>query len=159
MVKKQVVPQGYHTVTPNLVVEDAGEALTFYRKAFGADETVRMPGPNGRIMHAEMRIGDSVFMIGEQMPDMGRNSPRKYGGSPVGFYVYVESVDTAWKRAVDAGAKTMMPLADMFWGDRTGTLEDPFGHIWTLAEHVKDPTPEEMEKEQEKFFAQGQQSS
>jgi PhnB protein len=158
MAKKAVVPQGYHTITPNIVVSDVAEALTFYKKALGADETVRMPGPNGRIMHAEMRLGDSVFMLGEEMPDMNRKSPKKYGGSPVGFYVYVESVDAAWKRAVDAGAKTMMPLADMFWGDRTGTLEDPFGHVWSLAEHVKDPTPEEIEKGQEEFFEQAQKS-
>lgn len=159
MAKKQVVPQGYHTVTPNIVVNDAAEALEFYKEAFGAEETVRMPGPAGRIMHAEMRIGDSVVMIGEEMPDMGRNSPKKYGGSPVGFYVYVENVDAAWKRAVAAGAKTTMPLADMFWGDRTGTLEDPFGHSWSLAEHVKDLTPEEIDKGQEAFFAEMQKTS
>jgi uncharacterized glyoxalase superfamily protein PhnB len=110
-------------------------------------------------MHGEMRIGDSVVMIGEEMPDMNRNSPRKFGGSPVGFYVYVENLDEAWKRAVAAGARPQMPPTDMFWGDRTGTLEDPFGHVWSLAEHVKDPTPEEMEREQEKFFAQAQRSS
>lgn len=159
MAKPKTIPQGYHTVTPNIVVNDAAEALTFYKKALGADETVRMAGPNGRIMHAEMRIGDSVIMLGEEMPDMNRHSPRKYGGSPVGFYVYVENLDTAWQRAVNAGAKTRMPPADMFWGDRTGSLEDPFGHLWTLAQHVKDPTPEEMEREQEKFFQQAQSTS
>lgn len=153
MAKKQVVPQGYHSVTPNLVVSDAAEALTFYKSALGAEETVRMPGPNGRIMHAEMRIGDSMIMLGEEMPDMGRRIPKNFGGAAVGFYLYVESVDSAWKRAVDAGAKTMMPPADMFWGDRTGTFEDPFGHIWTLAEHVKAPTPEEIERGKEEFFA------
>ncbi|MBA3345164.1 MAG: VOC family protein [Gemmatimonadales bacterium] len=159
MAKKQAVPPGYHTVTPNIVVEDAANALEFYKKAFGAEETVRMPGPGGRIMHAEMRIGDSVMMIGEEMPDMGSNSPKKYGGSPVGFYVYVENVDAAWERAIDAGAQGTMPLTDMFWGDRVGKLEDPFGHSWSLAEHVKDLTPEEIDKGQEAFFAQMQKSS
>ncbi len=159
MPKKQIVPQGYHTVTPNVVVNDPAEALEFYKKAFGAEETVRMPGPDGRIIHAEMRIGDSVMMIAPEMPDMGTSSPKKYGGSPVGFYVYVEDVDAAWKRALDAGAKSTMPLADMFWGDRTGRLEDPFGHSWSLAEHVKDPTPEEIDKGQEAFFAGMQKTS
>jgi PhnB protein len=159
MARKKVVPQGYHTITPNLVVNDAAQALEFYKKALGAEETVRMPGPNGRIMHAEMRIGDSVVMLGEERPDMGRKSPSSYGGSPVGFYVYVENLDAAWNRAVGAGAKATRPPADMFWGDRTGTLEDPFGHSWSLAEHVKDPTPEEIKRGEEEFFAQAQKSS
>jgi PhnB protein len=159
MARKKVVPQGYHTITPNLVVNDAAQALEFYKKALGAEETVRMPGPNGRIMHAEMRIGDSVVMLGEERPDMGRKSPSSYGGSPVGFYVYVENLDAAWNRAVGAGAKATRPPADMFWGDRTGTLEDPFGHSWSLAENVKDPTPEEIKRGEEEFFAQAQKSS
>jgi uncharacterized glyoxalase superfamily protein PhnB len=158
MAKKNAAPQGYHTVTPNLVVDDAAEALDFYRKAFGAEEAVRMAGPDGRVMHAEIRIGDSVLMLGEEMRDMNRRSPKNFGGTPVSFYVYVENVDAAWKRAVDAGAKATMPPADMFWGDRTGTVEDPFGHLWSLAQHVKDPTPEEIEKGQEEFFAQAQKS-
>jgi uncharacterized glyoxalase superfamily protein PhnB len=105
-------------------------------------------------MHAELRIGDSVVMLGEEMPDMGAKSPKAYGGSPVGFYVYVENVDAAWERAVKAGAKPVMPLANMFWGDRTGRLEDPFGHNWSLAQHVEDLTPEEIKKGQEAFLAQ-----
>ncbi|MGH7527216.1 MAG: VOC family protein, partial [Gemmatimonadales bacterium] len=105
MAKKQIVPQGYHTVTPMIVVNDAAKALEFYKKAFGAEETLRMPGPDGRIIHAEMRIGDSVVMLGDEMPDREKYSPKKYGGSPVGFYVYVEDLDSAWKQAVDAGAK------------------------------------------------------
>jgi PhnB protein len=156
MAKHPVAPYGYHSVTPNLVVNDADEALTFYKEAFGADEIARMPGPNGRIMHAEIRIGDSVVMIGEEMADMNRNSPRKLGGSSVGFYVYVEDVEAAWNQAVRAGAKPMRPVTEMFWGDRTGTVEDPFGHVWSLAEHVRVPTAEEMEKGQEQFFAQAQ---
>jgi PhnB protein len=151
--KVNPVPQGYHTITPNLTVSEADKALDFYQKAFGAEETVRMPGPGGRIMHAELRIGDSVIMLHEEMPEMGSKSPKSYGGTPVGFYVYVENVDAAWKRAVDAGAKPTMPLQDMFWGDRTGRLEDPFGHAWNLAQHIGDPTPEEMERGQEAFFS------
>lgn len=130
--------------------------LEFYQKAFGAKETVRMPGPDGSIMHAEFRIGDSTIMLADEMPDMGAKSPKAYGGTPVRFYVYVENVDAAWKRAVDAGGKTIMPLQDMFWGDRTGCLEDPFGHLWNLAQHVSDPTPEEMRKGQEAFLSKFQ---
>lgn len=150
------IPQGYHTVTPNIVVNGAAKALEFYQKAFGAKETVRMPGPDGSIMHAEFRIGDSTIMLADEMPDMGAKSPKAYGGTPVRFYVYVENVDAAWKRAVDAGGKTIMPLQDMFWGDRTGCLEDPFGHLWNLAQHVSDPTPEEMRKGQEAFLSKFQ---
>jgi uncharacterized glyoxalase superfamily protein PhnB len=154
--KANPIPQGYHTVTPNIVVNEAAKALEFYQKAFGAEETVRMPGPDGSIMHAEFRIGDSVIMLADEMPDMGAKSPKAYGGTPVRFYVYVENVDAAWKRAVDAGAKTIMPLQDMFWGDRTGCLEDPFGHLWNLAQHVSDPTPEEMQRGQEAFLSKFQ---
>jgi PhnB protein len=154
--KANPIPQGYHTVTPNIVVNEAAKALEFYQKAFGAEETVRMPGPDGSIMHAEFRIGDSTIMLADEMPDMGAKSPKAYGGTPVRFYVYLENVDAAWKRAVDAGAKTIMPLQDMFWGDRTGCLEDPFGHLWNLAQHVSDPTPEEMRKGQEAFLSKFQ---
>jgi PhnB protein len=154
MAKVQAIPKGYHTVTPNVVLSDATKAIDFYKKALGAEEIMRMPGPDGRIMHAEIRIGNSVVMLCDEMPEMGVKSPKSYGGSPVGFYVYVEDVDAAWKRAVDAGAKPVMPLADMFWGDRTGRLEDPFGHTWSLSQHVQDLTPEEMRKGQEAFFAQ-----
>ena len=154
MAKVKAIPEGYHTITPNLVVADAAKAIDFYKKAFGATEIARMPGPNGGIMHAELRIGDSVFMLGEEMPEMGAKGPKTLGGSPVSLYVYVENVDAAWDRAIKAGATTVMPLADMFWGDRAGWLEDPFGHKWALAQHVKDLTPEEMQKGQEAFFAQ-----
>jgi PhnB protein len=153
------IPQGYHTVTPNLIVQDAAAALDFYRRAFGADETVRMPGPGGKIMHAEFRIGNSVMMLAEEMPDMGSKSPRTLGGSPVSFYVYISDVDAAWKRATDAGAKEVMPVSDMFWGDRTGWLEDPFGHQWALAQHVADLSPEEIQRGQEEFFAKAHASA
>ncbi len=157
--KVNAVPKGYHTITPNIVLREAPKAIDFYKKAFGAEEIMRLPGPDGKIMHAELRIGDSIVMLMEEMPEMGSKSPKAYGGSPVSFDVYVDKVDAAWKRAVDAGAKPVMPLADMFWGDRTGRLEDPFGHSWSLAQHVKDLTPEEIEKGQEAFFAQMQPAS
>jgi PhnB protein len=156
MTKVKAIPQGYHTITPNIVVSDGAKAIDFYARAFGAEELMRLPGPGGGIMHAELRFGDSTVMLGEEMPDMGAKSPKAYGGSPVGFYVYVGDVDASWERAVKAGAKPVMPLANMFWGDRTGRLEDPFGHHWSLAQHIEDLTPEEISKGQEAFFAQMQ---
>ena len=152
----QAIPKGYHTVTPSLVVAGAAKAIEFYQKAFGAEEIMRFPGPDGTLMHAEIRIGDSVVMLGDEMPEQGGRSPKSYGGTPVAFFIYKENVDAAWKRAVDAGAKPVMPLGDMFWGDRTGCLEDPFGHKWWLAQHVQDLTPEEIRKGAEQFFSQMQ---
>ena len=130
--KVNPIPQGYHTVTPNLTVPDVDQALEFYRKAFGADETVRMPGPDGKTMHAEFRFGDSALMLSPEMPDFGSKSPRMLGGTPTSFYVYVENVDEAWKRAVEAGARPTMPLQDMFWGDYFGSLVDQFGVQWMI---------------------------
>jgi PhnB protein len=158
MAKVNAIPKGYHTVTPSVIVDDGARAIDFYKKAFGAQELMRMPGPDGRIMHAEIQIGDSRVMLSDEMPDMDARSPKAYNGTPVGFYVYVENVDEAWRRAVDAGAKEVSPLTDMFWGDRTGSLQDPFGHKWNLAQHVADLTPEEIQKGQEAFFAQMQGS-
>ena len=149
----KAIPDGYHTITPNITVRDAANALEFYQKAFGAEEVMRMPGPGGKIMHAEIRIGDSRLMIADEMPEMGNKGPKALDGSPVSFYVYVNNVDAAWKRAVGAGAKELMPLENMFWGDRTGRLEDPYGHIWVLAQHVKDLSPAEMKAGQEAFAA------
>ena len=154
MAKVRPIPEGYHTLTPNLVVVDARRASDFYKQAFGAQETVRMPGPDGRVMHAELKIGDSRVMLGEEMPDMGARSPKAYQGTPVSFYLYTANVEQAWKRAREAGAKEVSALWDMFWGDRIGQVQDPFGHRWTLAQHVKDLTPEEMKREQEAFFSQ-----
>jgi PhnB protein len=151
--KVNPIPQGYHTVTPSLMVRGADQALDFYKKAFNAEETLRMPGPDGKIMHAEFRIGDSVLMLGEEMPSMGGKSPQALGGSPVSFFIYLENVDQAWQRAISAGAKQVMPLADMFWGDRAGCVDDPFGHHWWLAQHIADLTPEEIKRGQEEFFA------
>jgi PhnB protein len=150
----QAIPKGYHTVTPSLMVAGAAKAIDFYKKAFGAEELMRFPGPDGKIMHAEIRIGDSTIMLGDEMPEHGGKGPRMLGGTPVGFFVYRENVDAEWKRAIDAGAKEIMPLVDQFWGDRAGCVEDPFGHRWWLAQHIKDMTPEELRQASEAFFSQ-----
>ena len=157
--KAQAIPKGYHTVTPSIIVAGAAKAIDFYKKALGAEEVMRFLGPDGKIMHAEIRIGDSTIMLGDEMPEHGGKSPKSYGGTPVSFFVYGENVDAAWKRAVDAGAKIIQPLEDQFWGDRTGCLEDPFGHHWWLAQHVQDLTPEEIQKGAEAFFSQMQPAS
>ena len=154
----QAIPKGYHTVTPSLCVAGGAKAIDFYKQAFGAQEIMRFPGPDGLLMHAEIRIGDSVVMLSDEMPDMGGKSPKSYGGTPVGFFIYTENVDAAWKKAIDAGGKSVMPLADQFWGDRTGCIEDPFGHRWWLAQHIQDLTPDEIRKNAEAFFAQPQHS-
>jgi uncharacterized glyoxalase superfamily protein PhnB len=142
----QPIPAGFHTVTPYIVVKGADKAIEFYKRAFGAEETVRMPGPDGKIMHAEIRIGDSVMMLGEESPMGGCKSPQSVGGTTVGLHVYVKDVDKAFAKAVAAGAKVSMPVADMFWGDRYGKLSDPFGHEWSIGTHVEDLTPAEMAK-------------
>jgi PhnB protein len=157
--KAQAIPKGYHTVTPNIVVDGAAKAIDFYKKALGAEEIMRFPGPDGKIMHAEIRIGDSVIMLVDQMPEQGGRGPKLIGGTPVSFFVYGDNVDAAWKRAVDAGAKPIMPLDDQFWGDRAGSLEDPYGHHWWLAQHIEDLTPDELHKRSEAFFSQMQSAS
>ncbi|MGH7581420.1 MAG: VOC family protein, partial [Gemmatimonadales bacterium] len=144
--KAQAIPKGHHTITPSLFVAGAAKAIEFYKKALGAVELTRFAGPDGSIMHAELRIGDSIIMLADEMPDQGGRGPKSIGGTPVSFFLYGEDVDGAWKRAVDAGAKPVVPLADQFWGDRTGCLEDPFGHQWWLAQHIQDLTPEELQK-------------
>lgn len=151
------IPEGYHTVTPYLVVSDSARALDFYAKAFGAKEKMRMPGPDGRIMHAEFQIGDSMIMLGDEV---GPNkSPQSLGGSPVSIFLYVNDVDSVFKQAVSAGAKAEMPPQDMFWGDRFGKLTDPFGHDWALATHIEDVTPEQMKQRQQDFYAQMSQGT
>ena len=155
----QAIPRGYHTVTPSIVVAGAAKAIDFYKKGFGAEELMRLPGPGGMIMHAELQIGDSIIMLSDEMPDQGGKGPKSYGGTPVSFFIYRENVDEAWKRAVGAGAKEIMPLDNQFWGDRTGCLEDPFGHRWWLAQHIEDLTPEEMQQRSQEFFSQMQTAS
>jgi PhnB protein len=140
------IPQGYHTLTPYLIVKGAGAALDFYAKAFGAQELSRMADPSGKVGHAEMKIGDSPFMLADEFHEVGAVAPQAGAGRSVSFLVYVPDVDAAFARAVAAGAKAVRPVQDQFYGDRSGTLEDPFGHQWTLATHVEDVSPEEMER-------------
>jgi uncharacterized glyoxalase superfamily protein PhnB len=159
MAKKAApIPKGYHTVTPSIFVDGAAKAIDFYKKALEAEEVMRFPGPDGKLMHAEIKIGDSPIMLADEMPEAGGKSPKAYGGTPVAFFVYRENVDAAWKRAIDAGGKTVMPLADQFWGDRAGCFEDPFGHKWWLAQHIKDLTNEELRQAADSFFSQMQPS-
>lgn len=142
-------PDGYHTATPYLIVKGGAAALDFYAAAFGAVELMRMPGPAGKVAHAEFKIGDSPVMVADEHPEMGFVGPETLGGSPVGLCLYVEDVDAAFERAVAAGATVMRPLADQFYGDRSGTLKDPFGHVWTLSTHKEDVSPEEMQRRME----------
>lgn len=143
--KIKPIPDGFHTLTPHLIVRQAAQAIEFYKKAFGAEEVMRMNGPDGKsVMHAELKFGNSMMMICEEFPDMCR-SPQSLGGSPVVLHFYVEDADTFFAKAVKAGATPTMPLADQFWGDRYGKLKDPFGHEWSIASHVKDVTPEECQ--------------
>ncbi|HXV80072.1 MAG TPA: VOC family protein [Candidatus Binatia bacterium] len=152
------IPEEYHSVTPIFVFKDARKAIEFYKRAFGAQERFVMPGPNGKgVMHAELRIGDSIIMMGEENPHKPCKSAETIGSSPVSFYLYVENVDEAFSTAVAAGAEVQMPVQDMFWGDRVGTVQDPFGYGWTLAKHIKDPTPEEIRQGAEAAFAQMEQ--
>jgi PhnB protein len=138
------VPEGYHTVTPYLAVDDASAAIEFYKRAFGAAERMRMPGPDGKIAHAELEIGDSLIMLSDPFPQSQTKSPKELGGTTGGVFLYVEDVDAAFQRATDAGATVEMPLEDMFWGDRFGSVMDPFGHHWSLATHKEDLTEEEI---------------
>jgi uncharacterized glyoxalase superfamily protein PhnB len=140
------IPDGMHAVTPHLVCAGAAEAIEFYKKAFGAVDEARLPGPDGKLMHAMIRIGGSAVMLVDEMPQWGALGPKSLKGSPVTLHLYVEDVDAAVKRAVAAGAKVTMPVEDMFWGDRYGKLEDPFGHHWSVATHKRDVTDEEMKK-------------
>lgn len=140
------IPEGYHAVTPYLIVNNAIEAINFYHQAFGAEELFRLPMPDGKIGHAEIKIGDSQIMLAEEFPEMGVRSPQSIGGTPVSLALYVEDADTVFDRAVFAGATAERPVQDQFYGDRCGTLLDPFGHRWTVATHKEDVTPEEMQR-------------
>ena len=140
----QPIPEGYHTVSPYLAVESAAEAIEFYKKAFGAKERVRMDAPGGGIAHAEVEIGDSVVMLSDPFPQASTRPPKELGGTSASVMMYVEDVDAVVKQAVDAGATVLMEVADQFWGDRFGTIQDPFGHSWSISTHVEDLTPEEI---------------
>ena len=148
------IPDGYHSVTPYLTVNDAARAIDFYKRAFGAQETVRMQGPPGKIGHAELKIGDSIVMLADEMPGNNCRSPQSLGGSTVNLFVYVKDVDSAFKQAVNAGAKVDAQPTDMFWGDRCGTIVDPEGNSWMIATHMSDPTPQEMMKKMKELYAQ-----
>jgi len=148
------VREGYQTVTAALTVRNGAEAIEFYKKAFGAEEIMRVPGPDGKsLMHAEIQVGNSRIMLGDESPAMGCLAPVTLGGPGGSLYVYVPDADAAFKRAVAAGAKALMPVTDMFYGDRFGQVEDPSGHRWGLATHVEDLSPEEMARRQREFFA------
>jgi PhnB protein len=146
------VPEGYHTATPYLIITGAAKALEYYQKAFGAEIVFRMDGPGGTIAHAEIKIGDSMIMLGEESPKEGFRSATSLGGSPVGIMLYVADVDARFEKAVAAGGKVSRPVVDQFYGDRSGTLTDPFGHIWTIATHVEDVPPAEMKRRAEEYM-------
>ena len=150
----KAIPEGYHSITPYLVIKGASEAIEYYKRVFGATERMRMDAPGGTIGHAELQIGDSVLMLADEHPQQGFRGPGAFGGTPVSVLLYVENVDDVWKRALQAGAKELKPLENQFYGDRMGTLEDPFGHIWSLATHVEDVSPEEMARRSEEMMKQ-----
>ncbi|MBI4362854.1 MAG: VOC family protein [Euryarchaeota archaeon] len=151
--KPKSIPDGYHSITPGLIVRDAARAIEWYQKALGAKVRMRMDRPDGKVGHSELQIGSSILMLGDETPEMNK-SPTTLNGTPVSFYLFVEDVDKAFDRAVKAGAKAMMPVTDMFWGDRMGHLIDPFGHLWNLATHKEDVPPEELDRRAKAFFAQ-----
>ena len=140
------IPEGYHTLTPYLALDDAGDAIEFYKKAFSATEKLRMTRSDGRIGHAEIQIGDSIVMLADESPDIGFKSVRTYGGSPINIMLYVEDVDGVVKRAVEAGAVVVRPVENQFYGDRLGSVRDPYGFTWHIATHVEDLAPEELER-------------
>ena len=144
MAKAKPIPEGHNRVSPYLIVDGAARALDFYKQAFGATELFRLQGPDGKIGHAEIRIGDTVIMLADVHPEFDANGPRHYGGSPVGLHLYVEDADAVAGRAVAAGAKVKRPVADQFYGERQGTLEDPFGHTWYVSTHIEDLSVEEI---------------
>lgn len=148
----KAIPEGYHSVTPYLIIDGAAKALDFYKKAFGATEVMRMEDPKGRIGHAEIKIGDSHVMLADEYPEMGYRGPSSLGGAGVSLMVYVDDVDATFSQALAAGAQELQPLRDQFYGDRSGTLKDPFGHVWTIATHVEDVPPAEMERRAKEFM-------
>jgi PhnB protein len=151
MIATNHIPEGYHSITPYLHITGAARAIEFYKEVFGATEVMRMDAPDGKIGHAEIKIGDSHVMLADEFPEMDVRSPQSFGGSPVELLLYVEDVDALAERAVEAGAKLIEPLEDKFYGDRMGKFVDPFGHIWAVATHMEDVSPEEMEKRMAAF--------
>lgn len=149
--KVNPIPDGMHTVTPHLVCAGAADAIEFYKKAFNAVEVTRLPGPDGKLMHASIRIGDSAVMLVDESPEWGALGPKALKGSPVTIHLYVEDADAFAERAAAAGAKVTVPVAETFWGDRYGQLEDPFGHHWSVATHVRDVNPEEIQQAMSKM--------
>ena len=153
--RAKAIPEGYHTITPHLTVRGAARAIDFYKRAFGAKVRMQMPGPDGKsIMHAELKIGDSIVFLNDEFPDMGCHSPQSLGGTVGGLFLYVKNVDAAFKRAVEAGAQVRMPVADMFWGDRYGKVIDPFGHEWGMGTRKEDLTPGQIRKRGQAYFNQ-----
>ncbi len=147
------IPEGYHAITPYMTVRQADRAIDFYRKAFGAEVILRMVGPDGRsVMHAELKIGDSRFFLSDEVPGMECRSPESLGGSPAGIYLYVRDADLVCRKAVEAGAAVKQPMSDMFWGDRCGTIVDPFGCVWSIATHKEDLSPEEIERRRDEWL-------
>ena len=154
MANVKPIPDGYHSVTPYLYIKGAASAIDYYKNVLSAKEHVRMPGPNGRIMHAELQIGNSVIMLADENLEMDAKSPETLGGVASSLLVYVENVDAVTQKAVTAGAKLVRPVEDQFYGDRMGTISDPFGHVWSIATHVEDVSPEEMKKRMAKVTSQ-----
>ncbi|MBZ4419684.1 VOC family protein [Myxococcus sp. RHSTA-1-4] len=147
----KAIPDGYHSLTPYLALNDATKAIEFYKAALGATELFRMPMPNGKVGHAELQIGNSRLMVSDEFPEMGSKSTKQYGGSPVGLCLYTENVDALAERFVKAGGKVVRPLENQFYGDRSGQFEDPEGFRWTLAQHIEDVSPEEMQRRMAKM--------
>jgi PhnB protein len=152
--KVKAIPDGYHSITPYLIVRGAARAIDFYQKAFGAEEIMRMESPDGMVMHAEIRIGDSLVMLGDEDPKMGNTSPQTLKGTASGLMIYTENCDSLFERALRAGAEAVMPPTDMFWGDRYGRLVDPFGHKWSIGTHIRDVSSEDMTKAQAEWMKQ-----
>jgi len=151
----QAIPAGYAGVTAYLIVRDAARMLDFYKKAFGATEVMRLPAPGGKIGHAEIKIGQGMVMLADESPEMGHKAPQTIGGTPITLMFYVQDVDAQFAKALAAGGTVKQPLKDQFYGDRSGTLTDPSGHIWTIATHTEDVTPEEMDRRMKKMMAEG----
>lgn len=150
--KVSAIPKGYNTITPYLIVDNAAKAIEFYKQVFGAQELMRMEGPDGKVYHAELKFGDSKIMLADECPEMQAFSPKKHQGSPIGIHLYVEDVDAIAKQAINAGAKLTREIQDQFYGDRSGSLEDPFGHSWYIATHIEDVSEEETRRRGEQMY-------